>query len=98
VDQAIARPVNREGLDKRRSLQIASGNLLDIHRIPEGSAPNFKNQSWAIGAEVAVPETGANGVLATIGGRFGGWGLFMQDGKPEFAYGGRKARACENVR
>jgi arylsulfatase len=55
-------------------------------RIPEGSAPDFKNKSWAIAAEVAIPDNGASGVLATIGGRFGGWGLLMQDSKPEFAY------------
>jgi arylsulfatase len=55
-------------------------------RIPEGSAPDFKNKSWAIAAEVAIPENGANGVLATIGGRYGGWGLLMQDSKPEFVY------------
>jgi arylsulfatase A-like enzyme len=55
-------------------------------RIPEGSAPNFKNKSWAIAAEVTIPENGANGVLATIGGNFGGWALLLQDGKPEFVY------------
>ena len=55
-------------------------------RIPEGSAPNFKNKSWAIAAEVTVPDNLANGVLATIGGRFGGWALLMEDGKPEFVY------------
>ena len=55
-------------------------------RIPEGSAPNFKNQSWAIAAEVNIPENGASGVLATIGGRFGGWAFLMQDSKPEFVY------------
>jgi arylsulfatase len=55
-------------------------------RIPEGSAPNFKNQSWAIAAEVTIPENGASGVLATIGGRFAGWGLLMQDSKPQFVY------------
>src|SRR5262249_19201711 len=56
-------------------------------RIPEGSAPNFKNKSWAIAAEVAIPDSGeASGVLATIGGRFGGWALLMQDGKPQFVY------------
>ena len=36
VDQPIAEPVNREVLDKRRSLRNASGNLLDIHRHREG--------------------------------------------------------------
>ena len=55
-------------------------------RIPEGSAPDFKNKSWTVAADVAIPEEGASGVLATIGGRFGGWGLLLQDGKPQFAY------------
>jgi arylsulfatase len=55
-------------------------------RIPEGSAPNFKNQSWAVAAEVNIPAKGAGGVLATIGGRYGGWVLLMFDGKPEFVY------------
>ncbi len=55
-------------------------------RIPEGSAPNFKNGSWTIAAEVAIPENGASGVLATMGGRFAGWGLLMQDSKPQFVY------------
>jgi arylsulfatase len=55
-------------------------------RIPEGSAPDFKNKSWTIAAEVAIPQGGANGVLATMGGRYGGWALLMQDGKPEFTY------------
>jgi arylsulfatase len=55
-------------------------------RIPEGSAPDFKNKSWTVAAEIAVQESGADGVLATIGGRFGGWALWMTDGKPQFAY------------
>jgi arylsulfatase len=55
-------------------------------RIPEGSAPDFKNKSWTIGAEVAIPENGASGVLATIGGRHGGWALLLQDSKPQFVY------------
>lgn len=54
--------------------------------IPEGSAPNFTNKSWIVAAEVTIPAGGASGVLATIGGRFGGWALLMQDSKPEFAY------------
>jgi arylsulfatase len=55
-------------------------------RIPEGSAPDFKNKSWTAVAEVTIPDGGANGVLATIGGRFGGWALLVQEGKPVFAY------------
>jgi arylsulfatase len=55
-------------------------------RIPEGSAPDFKNRSWTVAAEITVPESGAEGILATIGGRFGGWALWLNGGKPEFAY------------
>jgi arylsulfatase A-like enzyme len=55
-------------------------------RIPEGSAPDFKNKSWTVAAEITVPESGAEGTLATIGGRFGGWALWLNGGKPEFAY------------
>src|SRR5215831_16014363 len=57
-----------------------------MKRIPEGSAPDFKNKSWTIAAEVIIPDGGANGVIATIGGRFGGWALLMQDSKPHFVY------------
>jgi arylsulfatase len=55
-------------------------------RIPEGSAPDFKNKSWTVAAEIDVPRGGANGVIATIGGRFGGWGLWMDESKPRFCY------------
>lgn len=57
-----------------------------LKRIPEGSAPDFKNKSWSIAAEIEAPSGGADGVLATMGGRFGGWGLFVLDGKPQFVY------------
>jgi len=52
-------------------------------RIPEASAPDFKNKSWTINAEV---EGGTNGVLCTLGGFFGGFSLMVKDGKPMFMY------------
>ncbi|MFN8257071.1 MAG: arylsulfatase [Bacteroidales bacterium] len=52
-------------------------------RIPEGSAPNFKNQSWSITADI---DGGNNGVLATMGGYFGGIALLVKNGKPIFIY------------
>jgi arylsulfatase A-like enzyme len=55
-------------------------------RVPEGSAPDTKNKDFSIRAEVAIPEAGAQGVLVTQGGRFGGYALLLMDGKPEFAY------------
>jgi arylsulfatase len=55
-------------------------------RVPEGSAPDTKNRSFTVTAEVEIPEGGASGVLATQGGRFGGWALLLMDGKPQFVY------------
>ena len=55
-------------------------------RIPEGTAPDFKNKSWTIAADVTIPPEGASGVLATIGGRFGGWGLWLDENRPRFVY------------
>jgi arylsulfatase len=78
VDPAI-RPSLRRG---RNEFTYYPGMI----RIPEGSAPDFKNKSWTVAAEITVPESGANGILATIGGRFGGWALWMADSKPQFAY------------
>ena len=55
-------------------------------RISEGTAPDTKNKSFSVTAAVEVPTGGANGVLATQGGNFGGWGLFVNEGKPQFVY------------
>jgi arylsulfatase len=46
----------------------------------------LKNKSYKITAEVEIPEGGAEGVIATQGGRFNGWGLYLLAGKPTFHY------------
>jgi arylsulfatase len=57
-----------------------------MNRIPEGSAPDLKNKSYRITAEVEIPASGAEGVLMTQGGRFNGLGLYLLAGKPVFYY------------
>jgi arylsulfatase len=47
---------------------------------------NTKNKSHTITAEVQVPKGGANGVILSQAGRFGGWSLYVNDGKPTYAY------------
>jgi len=56
-------------------------------RIPEGSAPNFKNQSWTITADVNI-KANSQGVLSTLGGYFGGFVLMIKDSRPMFMYRG----------
>jgi len=55
-------------------------------RIPEGSAPDFKNKSYRITADLQIPEGGAEGLLVTQGGRFNGLGLYLLQGRPVFHY------------
>ncbi len=47
---------------------------------------NLKNRSHAIEAEVEIPNNGANGVIVCQAGRFGGWSLYLKDGKPTYTY------------
>jgi arylsulfatase len=47
---------------------------------------NVKNRSLAITAEVEVASGIANGVLLCQAGRFGGWSLYVKDGRPAYTY------------
>lgn len=57
-----------------------------ITGIPLGDAPSLLNTSYTLTAEVEIPEGGAEGMLATQGGRFAGWGLYLLKGKPVFLW------------
>jgi arylsulfatase A-like enzyme len=54
--------------------------------IPTGNAPNILNRSFTITAEVEVPQGGGNGMIVTEGGRWGGYGLYLLNGRPVFDY------------
>ena len=47
---------------------------------PASVAPSILNKSYTITAEVEIPEGGAEGMIVTEGGRFGGYGLFLSKG------------------
>jgi arylsulfatase len=66
----------------RKSLTLYDG----MNGMLENTFLNVKNQSKTITAEIDIPEGGANGVLLTQGGRFGGWCLYMKDSKPVYTY------------
>ena len=47
---------------------------------------NIKNESFEIIADVESGDKPANGVIVAQGGRFGGWSLYVMDGRPVFMY------------
>ena len=74
---------NRPSLTAGRSEFVYYAGMV---RIPEGAAPDMKNKSFSVTAEVEIPGGGAEGMLITQGGRFAGWGLYLLEGKPVFCY------------
>ena len=53
---------------------------------PEASAPPILNKSYTISADVEIPDGGAEGMINTLGGMFGGYGLYLVKSKPVFTY------------
>jgi len=45
--------------------------------VPNSGAPSILNKAYTITAEVTIPKGGAEGMIVTDGGRFGGYGLFL---------------------
>ena len=58
----------------------------EVSGLPDGNAPNIVGKSFTVTADVEVPAKGAEGMLNTLGGRFGGYGLYLLKGKPVFTY------------
>jgi arylsulfatase A-like enzyme len=58
----------------------------EVSGLPAGSVPSILGRSYSITAEVEIPQGGAEGMLNTNGGRFGGYGLYLVKGKPVFTY------------
>src|SRR5262249_23011500 len=53
---------------------------------PNGDAPNILAASFNYRAEVDIPQSGAEGMIVTQGGRYGGYGFYVLKGKPVFLY------------
>jgi arylsulfatase len=44
------------------------------------------SRSYVVTADLVIPKGGANGVVVSQGGLFGGWSLYVKDGRPKLAY------------
>src|SRR3954470_11209312 len=55
-------------------------------RLSENSVVSIKNKSFAVTAEVEIPDGDLEGVIIAQGGRFGGWALYAKDGRLRFVY------------
>jgi arylsulfatase len=82
----------RPSLTAGRTAFTYSGELTGL---PASTAPSILDKSYTITAEVDIPEGGAEGMIVTQGGRFGGYGLFLSKG--EFGFGRGKVVFLYNL-
>ena len=74
----------RPSLTAGRKVFTYSGELAGV---PGSGAPRILDKAYTITAEVEIPEGGAEGMIVTEGGRFGGYGLFLSKGEFGFNRG-----------
>jgi arylsulfatase len=82
----------RPSLTAGRTIFTYTGELTGV---PNSGAPSILNKSYTITAEVTIPDGGAEGMIVTDGGRFGGYALFLSKG--EFGFGRGKAVFLYNL-
>ncbi len=83
LERIIASTAGRPDLmGDRTSLVLSEG----MDSMSENVFIGIKNRSFSVTAEVEIPAGGANGVILAQGGRFGGWTLYLKDGKPTYCY------------
>jgi len=49
----------------------------EVSGIPPGNAPSILDRDYTMTAELTIPSGGAEGMIVTMGGRFGGYGLYL---------------------
>ena len=79
IPSEVGRP---DVMGDRTSLTLSTGML----GMSESVFINIKNRSFSATTNVEIPKGGANGVIVAQGGRFGGWSLYLKDGKPTYCY------------
>jgi hypothetical protein len=79
LDPVVAgRPVSTSGESQRL---FPGGGRLKAHNVI-----NVKNKSHTVTAQVVAPPEGGHGVLVSQGGKFGGWALYVLNGKLAYTY------------
>jgi arylsulfatase len=83
MERLDAKLVGRPDLmGDRTSLTLYPG----MTGMSENAFINVKNRSVTITADLELPKGGVGGAILCQGGRFGGWSLYLKDGKPAYTY------------
>ena len=93
---AFGGPINMPTLERTNATLVGRPDLMagrtsltvfeGMKGMSENVFINTKNRSHSITANVEVSDGGANGVILAQAGRFGGFSLYLNYGKPTYAY------------
>ena len=83
LERLVAKSAGRPDLiGSRTSLNLYPGMV----GMTENAFINMKNKSFSITADIDGKSGTTNGVLLCQGGKFGGWVLYLKNGRPMFTY------------
>ncbi len=82
VERFVPEVAGRPSLIKGNSQLLFGG----MKRISENSMIVIKNRSHSVTAQLVIPEGGAEGVVIAQGGAFGGWCIYLHEGRPTYCY------------
>ncbi len=86
LDDRSAERFNADLAGRPQLVQGRSQTLFGgVGRLTENAALNVKNKSHTVTAEVIVGSDPA-GVIIAQGGAFGGWSMYLREGRPEYCY------------
>jgi arylsulfatase A-like enzyme len=69
-----------------RTVYTYFGEISNVPFPGTAGAPPVLNRSYTFTAEIEIPQGGAEGMLVTNGGRFGGYGFYLLKGRPVFTW------------
>ena len=82
VERFLAELAGRPELITGNSQLLFGG----MGRLSESSVINTKNTSHSVTADIEVPDGAPSGVFIAQGGAFGGWSLYLLEGRPTYCY------------
>ncbi len=82
-DRSVIRVLGQPATNRPRTMATYYPGMMTM---PVNNAPNFRNRSFSLTAEVDIPTSGAEGVLLAVGGRFAGFSFFVQNNRLNFVY------------
>jgi len=82
-DRGVIRSIEQPGLNRPRTVATYYPGMTAV---PRSNMLNFRNRSYTITADVEIPQRGAEGVLVSLGGRFGGFSFFIEKNRLSYVY------------